>query len=369
MAHPRVLKRANGTSQVQISWGKSGGKRRVEYVGSARNDADLQVLLAVARERINAGQGELELGLTEDWRPGTPLRAVGSQMAVLWEALDKVYRKLGFDKVAGDDVFRDLVLARIIEPTSKQAAVERVLPEVGVKHASYRTVKRHLRLYSAVGFREGLAAACAKAASLGPASLVLFDVTNLWFETDVEDEFRIPGFSKERRVEPLIQIGLLTDAAGMPLMITSYEGNTAETKMMIPTLKEFLAIHGLADVIVVADAGMISEANWKAIEAEGLSFILGQKMPFLPYCVTQWQAEHPDTEYTDGQVWMAREPVGTGKKNRADHITYYQWRTGRAKRTLNGIDKQVAKAQAQVDGKTTVKRNRFIKLDGSKKSI
>lgn len=66
------------------------------------------------------------------------------------DALDKAYRTLGFDKVVEDDVFRDLVLARIIEPTSKQAAVERVLPEVGVKHASYRTVKRHLRLYSAV---------------------------------------------------------------------------------------------------------------------------------------------------------------------------------------------------------------------------
>jgi len=186
---------------------------------------------------------------------------------------------------------------------------------------------------------------------------------------DEEDDFRIPGFSKERRVEPLIQIGLLTDAAGMPLMITAYEGNTAETKMMIPTLKAFMAIHGLTDVIVVADAGMISEANWKAIEAEGLSFILGQKMPFLPYCVIQWRAEHPDTECTDGQVWEAREPVGTGKKNRADHVTYYQWRAGRAKRTLNGIDKQIAKAQAQVDGKATVKRNRFIKLTGGKKAI
>ncbi len=369
MAHPRVLKRANGTRQVQISWGKVGGKRKIEYVGSGRTDEEIELLLVEARERINAGQGVLELGVDGPRRPGEPLEEVASQMAVLWDSLVTAFRALGFDEAAGDDVFRDLVLARIVEPTSKQAAAERVLPEIGVAHASYRTMQRRLRLYSAEGFRDGLAAACARAARLGPASLLMFDVTNLWFETDKEDDFRIPGFSKERRVEPLIQIGLLADASGMPLMVTAWEGNTAETKTMIPTLKAFLAAHRLHDVVIVADAGMVSESNWRAIEAEGFSFILGQKIPHLPYVIDRWRAEHPDTEYEDGQVWVAREPVGTGKKNRADHVTYYQFKQGRAARTLRGIDKQIAKAEAQVAGKDTVKRNRFIKLDGATKSI
>ena len=328
MAHPRVLRRSNGTRQVQISWGKVGGKRKIEYVGSGRTDEEIEFLLVEARERINAGQGTGELDLDEDRRPGEPVEEVGSRMAVLWDALDAGFRTLGFDEAAADDVFRDLVLARIVEPASKQAAVERVLPEIGVPHASYRTLKRRLRLYSAEGFRDGLAAACARAARLGPASLLMFDVTNLWFETDKEDEFRVPGFSKERRVEPLIQIGLLTDASGMPLMVTAWEGNTAETKTMIPTLKTFMAAHRLHDVVIVADAGMISEANWKAIEAEGFSFVLGQKMPHMPYVIAKWRTDHPHVEYEDGQVWAAREPVGTGKKNRADHVTYYQWKKG-----------------------------------------
>ncbi len=152
-------------------------------------------------------------------------------------------------------------------------------------------------------------------------------------------------------------------------MVTAWEGNTAETKTMIPTLKAFLAAHRLHDVVIVADAGMISEANWKAIEAEGFSFILGAKMPYLPYVIEKWRAEHPEDEYEDGQVWVAKEPVGTGKKNRADHVTYYQFKQGRAARTLRGIDAQVAKAQVQVDGHAAVKRNRFIKLDGATKSI
>jgi hypothetical protein len=364
------LKRGNGTRQVQVSWGKVAGKRRVEYIGSGRTDEDVERLLIAARERIIAGQGSFDLGLDEGpRRAGEPLEAVGSRMDVLWDALHAGYRTLGLDDAARDDVFRDLVLARIIEPSSKQAAVERVLPEIGVAHASYRTVRRRLRLYSAEGFRELIARACARAAKLGPASLLMFDVTNLWFETDKEDEFRVPGFSKERRVEPLVQIGLLTDVSGAPLMVSAYAGNTGETTMMIPTLKAFLKTHGLSDVVIVADAGMISEANWKAIEAEGFSFVLGARMPHLPYVIDQWHRDHPDTEYEDGQTWIAREPVGTGKGNQADHVTVYQRKAGRAARTLRGIDAQIAKADAQVSGKAPVKRNRFIRLTGATKSI
>jgi hypothetical protein len=66
---------------------------------------------------------------------------------------------------------------------------------------------------------------------LGPASLVLYDVSTLYFETDAADGFREPGFSKERRLEPQITIGLLTDAAGFPLTVQAFEGNKAETAM------------------------------------------------------------------------------------------------------------------------------------------
>jgi hypothetical protein len=120
-----------------------------------------------------------------------------------------------------------LVLARIIEPTSKADSL-RVLAEVGVDAVSYPTLNRRLRGYSAEGFRRKLAAACARHAKLGPASLVLYDVSTLYFETDAGDGFREPGFSKERRLEPQITIGLLTDASGFPLMVEAFEGNRAE---------------------------------------------------------------------------------------------------------------------------------------------
>src|SRR5262249_61194970 len=105
---------------------------------------------------------------------------------------------------------------------------------------------------------------------------------------------RESGFSKERRLEPQITIGLLTDQSGFPLMVSAFEGNRAETKTMLPVIQAFMTAHQLPDVTVVADAGMVSEANQKAIEAAGLSFILGMKIPRIPYVVAQWRREHPD---------------------------------------------------------------------------
>jgi hypothetical protein len=90
-------------------------------------------------------------------------------------------------------VFRQLVLARIIEPASKLDSL-RVLQEAGP--ASYATVKRRLPEYATEAWRQRLSEACAAHARLGPASLVLYDVSTLYFETDQGDGFREPGFSK-----------------------------------------------------------------------------------------------------------------------------------------------------------------------------
>jgi hypothetical protein len=132
----------------------------------------------------------------------------------------------------------------------------------------------------------------------------------LYFETGAGDGFRESGFSKERRLEPQITIGLLTGQDGFPLMVSAFEGNKAETKTMLPVIQAFMAAHDLPDVTVVADAGMVSEANQKAIEAAGLSFILGMKIPRVPYAVAQWRREHPGENIPDGHIFTQPWPAG-----------------------------------------------------------
>src|SRR5579859_2918259 len=151
-------------------------------------------------------------------------------------------------------------------------------------------------------------------------------------------------------------------------MVSAFEGNRAETKTMLPVIEKFMAAHQLPDITVVADAGMISEANQKDIEAAGLSFILGMKIPDVPYVVDEWRREHPGQDIPDGHVFTQRWPAGPASKRR-DKVIYYSYKADRARRTLHGIDEQVAKAAKAVAGLAPVKRNRFIALDGAAKSV
>jgi Transposase DDE domain len=363
----RTVKTASGATAVQIVHSSYRGSRDIEHLGSAHDDAELELLKAAARQRLAAGQGELDLSL-DTAAAGGPLPITGSRMGCLLDALQHAYRVLGFDQAAdGDEVFGQLVLARIIEPVSKLDSL-RVLEEAGLAGPSYATLKRRLPVYAKRAWRQKVSAACAAHARLGRASLVLYDVSTLYFETDEGDGFRESGFSKERRLEPQITIGLLTGADGFPLMVSAFEGNKAETRTMLPVIEAFMAAHDLPDVTVVADAGMVSEANQKQIEAAGLSFILGARIPHVPYLVAQWRRENPGLEVPDGQVFTQPWPAGPNG-GRRDQVIYYQYKSDRARRTLRGIDEQVKKAEQAVAGQVPVKRNRFIRLSGGTRTV
>ncbi len=368
MAFVRTVKTASGATAVQVVHSNRRGARQIEHIGSAHDEQELAALKAAAAERLAAGQLHLDLGIAAADGVG-PLPITSARMAVLWDVLADVYVELGFgDAAHGDNVFRDLVLARIIEPTSKLDSL-RVLDEVGVAAASYATVKRHLPFFAKTEWRKSLAAACAAHAGLGPATLCLYDVTTLYFETDKADGFREPGFSKERRLEPQITVGLLTDATGFGLMMEAFEGNKAETLTMMPTLTAFMKAHQLTDVTVVADAGMISAANKKAIEDAGLSFILGDKIPTIPYQISKWHKNNPDSTPTDRLVLTQPWPANAKTSYRRDQVVYYQYSADRARRSVRGINEQIEKAEKAVAGKMPVKRNRFLTLKGADKSV
>ena len=142
----------------------------IEHLGSAHDEVEVEALKAAAQQQLAGGQGALDRRLDATGTGGSPLESVSSRAGHLWDALCRVYQALGFDRALdGDEVLRDLVLARIIEPTSKADAL-RVLAETGVESVSYRTVKRRLPLIAKPVVRQALSAGCAAHAGLEPAS-------------------------------------------------------------------------------------------------------------------------------------------------------------------------------------------------------
>lgn len=275
----RKVRTASGATAVQIAEKRYGARRILEHLGSAHIEEDLAVLMQVAREKLNQGQQVLDIEL-----PGTKTTpgagssgavVTGSAAQVLWEVLTDTYTLLGFDTL-GDDAFRSMVLARIIEPASKLATTG-ILAELGVNAPHRNTLMAALGRCQERDYRGRLATACMAhtTSSNGAATMVLYDTTTLHFEAEDEDELRKVGMSKERRVDPQVQVGLLVDPGGFPLEVHLFEGNKAETTTLVPVLRQFQDRHGIGDMVVVADAGMLSAANLNALEDAGFSFIVG----------------------------------------------------------------------------------------------
>lgn len=257
---------------------------------------------------------------------------------MLWNVLGAAYARLGFDDAVADEAFRAMVLARVIEPTSKADTV-RVLDEIGAPAPTVKTLFRALARCQERDYRAKLAAAClAHTTRDGALGLILYDVTTLHFEAEKEDKLRKVGMSKERRVDPQVQVGLLVDRCGFPLEVHCFSGNTAETSTLLPVLEAFRERHKGSDLVVVADAGMLSAKNLNAIEDAGLWFIVGSRISKAPYDLAAHFERHGNA-FDDGQVLESSRVMGTGKAARSRRVVY-QYRFARHKhddRAINAI--------------------------------
>ncbi|MPV36949.1 IS1634 family transposase [Georgenia subflava] len=414
MAWIRRVRTASGATAVQIAESVQGRRRIVAHVGSAHTEAELGLLVERARELLDdPGQGELDLRL-EPAAPRTPLigragvpalfgepgsavgergpvappRVVGTSSRVLYDALTAVYSDLGFDAL-GDGVFRDLVIARIVEPTSILDTA-RVLTDLGVRPASEKTMRRTLARAAAGegpgAYRDKVAALCfTHAVTSGDVSLCLYDVTTLYFEAEKEDDLRKVGYSKERRVDPQIVVGLLVDRHGFPLEIGCYEGNQAETATIVPIVKQFQDRHDVEDMVVVADAGMLSAGNLTALEEANLRFIVGSRVTKAPLDLASHFRWHGDA-FTDGRIIdtitprtgrkrsenndaVRAEPVWDRDQHPGSWRAVWAYSAKRAARDAKTLTLQENRARAVIAGEKAARTPRFVKTTGDARSL
>ena len=385
---------------MQIAESVAGRRRIVRHVGSARDEAELGLLMGEARCLLEDDrQGVLDLGITPQARraamvpaPGQPAllggepapgprpavpraRTLKTASGLLYDVLARVHADLGFDAL-GDEVFRDLVIARVVEPTSLLDA-DRVLAEMGRVSASLSTRKRTLRRCFDGNYRDRLAELCfTHVLACGDISLVLYDVTTLYFEAEHEDGLRKVGYSKERRVDPQIVVGLLVDRQGFPLEIGCFEGNKAEKHTILPVISQFRARHGTGNLAVVADAGMLSAANLAALGTAGCKFIVGSRLTRAPVDLESHFRWHGDY-FGDGQVIdtltprtgrngdndpaLLAEPVRDPQAHPASWRAVWAYSRSRAVRDTKTLTAQENRARDVITGGKAARMPRFVK--------
>jgi len=361
----RKVPTASGAQAVQVVHKHGRQLIGIEHIGSAHDEIQLAVLMEAARQRLHPGQETFDLAAQgAPSVSGAQVAGMGSQL--LWDVLTGAYERLGFAQI-GDETFRRLVLARIVEPTSKADTV-RVLEEIGVAAPSLRTIFRCLDRCVERDYRDTISKACvAHSSSARRAAMVMYDVTTLHFEAEKEDDLRRVGMSKEHRVDPQVQVGLLVDPSGFPLEIHLFEGNKAETKTLIPVLTAFAERHTVTDMVVVADAGMLSAANLDALEDAGFSFIVGSRISKAPYDLAEHFARHGDY-FTDGQILESTRVMGAGKSARARRVIY-QYKFKRYQHDNRAINAMIERAEKITTGATAMAKARFVKVTGATKEL
>lgn len=374
MAYVRRVVTASGATAVQICEKHKGKRSIVAHVGSAHTPLELALLEDEARRRLQVdGQGEFDLdisgvseGLVRNVPAGGQPQAVGSVSKVLWEVLEGAYRRIGFDAL-DDKAFKQLVLARIVEPASK-ADTARVVESLGVSSLSRRTFFRCLQRVVDLDYQDVVCKVAFRFATRDHMlALALFDTTTLHFATDKTDELRAAGRSKEGRYGPQVQYGLLTDREGFPLEFVLFPGNKGETRYFVPTIESLIKRHGkaLKDLVVVADAGILSAANCAALEDLGLFFIVGSKSSSAKKDIlTSLTNEQIDTGFTDGQIFESTR-VMTHERKQVKRRVVYQYREKRALRDKKVLSDQKAHALTVQTNPSRLTKAKFVSLQGN----
>lgn len=222
-------------------------------------------------------------------------------------ALNKLYYELGIDKICSgvtrrskftfdlNEIMRQLVLCRIMWPASKLATWELATTLALVKpvnlHHIYRAliaIERNLDYIQSRLFHYS------KDLLKRNTSIIYYDCTNFFFESEVETGLKRPGASKENRRTPIVQMGLFMDADGLPLAFNINPGNTNEQVTLRPLEKMIGEKMNVEEFIMCTDAGLSSGSNKLYNDTDKRKFITVQSVKTLPNTA--------GTKYSSGKI-------------------------------------------------------------------
>jgi transposase len=284
------------------------------------------------------------------------IRTVGPEII-----FGKIYDKIGFGAIQ-EGLFRHLVLARLAFPLSKLKTIDYLYRFQGVVldiDSVYRFLdKLNNQLKNQV---EQIAFAHTLNILQGNISIVFYDMTTLYFEASDEDDLRKTGFSKDgKHQNPQIFLGLLVGLGGYAIGYDVFEGNIYEGHTLIPFIEKISKKFNLDKPVIVADAGLLSNENIKALREMDYQYIIGARLKNESEKIKEQILEK---QLGDGQILC----IKTQAKTRL--IVAYA--TNRAikdehnrKRGLQRLEKQIKAGKLTKSNINNKGYNKYLKLVG-----
>jgi hypothetical protein len=281
----RKKRNSSGSVSVQIIEKKKGCYRVIRTLGASRDLDEIERLLRQGQQIIHTpptgtqwlfplkSKEELAVENFVDELSNAHIRVVGPELI-----FGKLFDRIGFNVIT-EDLFRHVTIARLAYPSSKLKTIDYLYRYQGISHSVDSIYRFMDRLNSRYKDEVGAIAYHYTKRRLGSVSVVFYDMTTLYFESEDEDDLRRIGFSKDGKFQhPQIMLGLLVGEEGLPIGYDIYEGNTSEGHTLLPALKRIEVKYGLGKPIVVADAALLSKLNIEGLAKEEYPFILAGRI-------------------------------------------------------------------------------------------
>jgi transposase len=362
----REKKNITGTISVQVIDKSRGKYMVVKTIGSSADQNEIDDYVARGKQYIikHRKQVSLDFELGDDdhfyntvYDNIESLQLLGPDLV-----LGKLFNEIGFNQIK-DELFRHLVVARMIYPVSKLKTLDYLLKYKGIiyeKDQVYRYLDKlhrdQIELAKQISYNHTVKVLNAD------VSIVFYDVTTLYFESEEEDDLRKTGFSKDgKHQQPQIVLGLLVSAGGYPLDYEMFEGNKFEGHTMLPVIESFKNKHQLERLIIVADAGLMSNKNIEQLIENNYEFIIGARIKNETQELQQQILSH---SLQDGES-ISLNRTGNSRlivsysSSRAKNDEYNR------KRGLTKLEKAIEKGKLTKQHINNKGYNKYLKLTGN----
>jgi len=357
----------SGSISVQII-DKSNGYRVVKTMGSAHDPHEMQRLMELGELFIARQRGQYSLfpenhhdrAVIADFVKhlgNASIRTMGPELI-----FGRLFDDIGFNAIP-ERLFRDIVVARLVYPTSKLKTIDYLYRYQGktmnvqeVYRFLDRLNDRHAAQVKEITYRH-------TKKILKHIAVVFYDMTSLYFEAEDEDDLRKIGFSKDGKFQnPQIMLGLLLGEKGYPIGYDIFEGNTFEGKTLLPVLKHIQKRYRFGKPVVVADAAMLSKDNLDALDQAKYPFIVAARIrnetdamqeTILTRCRGLSNGQSVVIEHEQNRRLIVSHSDQRAKKDRYNR-----------KRGLARLRKQVGSGRMTKEQLNNRGYNKFLKLTG-----
>lgn len=311
------------TTAVQIVENKRvNGKvvqRVVKHVGMASDEKELEELKRLAKylleelktantptlplldakelDKVKEREGVKEDSYRdEDYRVDIrDLEEEGRIIRGIHDVYGKLFEDLGFSRIFYNparnrqsvEYFKQMVLSRIANPSSKRRSVMDLEESFGVRlnlDSVYKMMdkidERSIERLNELAYRTTRKLFNEK------IDVIFFDATTIYFESFKEDELRRNGYSKDFKFnEVQVLLALMVSREGLPIGYETYSGNVYEGHSLISAVKRIRERYEIGRVVFVADRGMLSRENIEELEklkGYGIRYIMGARLRSLP---------------------------------------------------------------------------------------